>query len=159
VRPDTKRCPECGEDFVHTAETCSDCGVPLRLASELVSGTSPAPVAGADMALLRAEGPAWIEALADALAAEGIASRVAILDPEQHGVRSGVRGAACGLFVAESDHARARRVDAAVERQQIPDLRDHEAADAEDGDEACPACGHALAADAAECPDCGLGFG
>jgi hypothetical protein len=160
MRPDTKRCPECGEEFVHTAVTCSDCDVPLRLASELAGpagdGLPPTP----DLVLLRAEGPAWIDALAEALGAEGIPSRVQIIDPERHGIRSGVRGSACGIFVREADVAAARAVDARVHREQVPDLGAAEAHEASAGEgEGCPACGHELAPDASECPDCGLVFG
>jgi hypothetical protein len=155
VRPDTKRCPECGEDFVHTAVRCSDCGVPLRLASELAAAAagSGLPSTG-ELVLIRAEGPAWIEALAHALRLADIPSRVEIIDPERHGARSGLSGAACGLFVREADVARAREVDARVQRDQIPDLPDEGVAD--DADDTCPACGHALGASDSECPDCGL---
>jgi len=160
VRPDLKRCPECGEDFLHTAQTCSDCGVPLRLASEIESGAadgSGLPPAS-ELVLIRAEGPAWVEGLADRLAAAEIPARVEIIDPERHGIRSGVRGSACGLFVRPEDEARARAIDAEVEREQIPDLDGTEASEAGDGD-ACPACGHTVAPDDAECPDCGLHLG
>ena len=155
MRPEPKRCPECGEEFLHTAERCSDCGVPLRLASELTaeSGLVGLPQAG-ELVLIRAEGPAWVEDLANALRTEDIPSRVEIIDPEQHGARSGLSGTACGLFVREADLARAREIDARVEREQIPDLPvDSASAVAEDG---CPACGQPLAPDDRECPDCGL---
>ena len=154
MRPDTKRCPECGEDFIHTAEICSDCGVPLRLAAELErsEGEAGMPQAG-ELVLIRAEGPAWIETLAGRLRAEGIDSRVEIIDPESYGARSGLSGSACGLFVREADVARAKEIDAEVERDEIPDLP----GDATEGEvEGCPACGHALDAEASECPDCGL---
>jgi len=159
MRPDTKRCPECGEEFVHTAQVCSDCGVPLRLAVELAdpgsdagSGLPPAE----ELVLIRAEGPAWIEMLAERMRAAGVPSRVEIIDPARFGARSGTGGAACGLFVREADLAEARRIDAQVQREQIPDLAGEE--DAE-GSEGCPACGAALAAEAGECPDCGLFLG
>ena len=157
VRPDLKRCPECGEDFLPTAERCSDCGVPLRLAAELEAADAPGEALPdvSQLVLIRAEGPAWVEALADALREAGIPSRVEIIDPERHGIRSGVTGSACGLFVREADAARAREIDARVQRAQIPDLPG-EAADEAEG---CPACGHAAPPDASECPDCGLFFG
>ena len=53
--------------------------------------------------------------------------------------------------------ARAREIDARIEREQIPDVPGDVAA--EEGAEGCPACGHALAPDAEECPDCGLYLG
>jgi hypothetical protein len=157
VRPDTKRCPECGEDFLHTATVCSDCGVPLRLAAELAGSPAGAgqELAG-ELVLLRAEGPAWIEALAERLRAADIPSRVEIIDPERFKARSGVSGTACGLFVRPADLARARAVDAAVQREQIPDLPE-EAGEGES--EGCPACGAAVAPEASECPDCGLFLG
>jgi len=160
VRPEPKRCPQCGEDFLHTAQVCSDCGVPLRLVSELAdpqaaaAGMPPA----SELVLIRAEGPAWIEALAAALRAAEIPSRVEIIDPERYGARSGLSGTACGLFVLERDVARAREIDARVQREQIPDLPDEDAA-GEGADGGCPACGHALSASDSECPDCGLFLG
>jgi hypothetical protein len=156
VRPDLKRCPECGEDFLPAVETCSDCGVPLRLVSELSGAdgaTGLAEVGG--LVLIRAEGPAWIEALADRLRTEGVPSRVAIIDPERHGIRSGVSGSACGLFVREADAARAREIDLQVQQEQIPDLPP---AGGEGEVEGCPACGHPAPPEASECPDCGLFF-
>jgi len=155
MRPEPKRCPECGEEFLHTAQTCSDCGVPLRLASEVAAAGGVAGLpAASELVLIRAEGPAWIESLANALRIEDIPSRIEIIDPEQHGARSGVSGSACGLFVREVDLARAREIDAEVEREQIPDLPAESApAVADDG---CPACGHRVVPEARECPDCGL---
>jgi len=161
MRPEPKRCPECGEDFLHTMERCSDCGVPLRLASELADPETAAGMPPAsELVLIRAEGPAWIEALAGALRAAEIPSRVEIIDPGRHGMRSGVSGTACGLFVLERDVARAREVDARVQREQIPDLPAEQApGGAANVGEGCPACGHALGASDAECPDCGLFLG
>ncbi len=157
VRPDLKRCPECGEDFLPHTEMCSDCGVPLRLASELPEDGGPEGLPDISaLVLIRAEGPAWIEALAGRLRADGIPSRVEIIDPERHGARSGLTGSACGLFVREEDAARARAIDAEVEREQIPDLPSE--GDTEAGEDACPACGTATAG-ASECPDCGLFLG
>jgi len=156
VRPDPKCCPECGEEFVHSAQVCSDCGVPLRLASELAGGAAGGLASAADLVLIRAEGPAWIEALADRLRAEGVPSRVELVDPERASVKSGVSGTACGLFVREADAARAREIDALVQRDQIPDLPPEAVPG---GHEGCPACGHALAPDHDECPDCGLFLG
>lgn len=155
MRPDTKRCPECGEDFLATATVCSDCGVPLRLAAEL-EGAGAGPALEGELVLLRAEGPAWIEQLADRLRAADIPSRVEIIDPERFKARSGVSGTACGLFVRPGDLARAREIDAAVQREQIPDLPES----ASEGEsEGCPACGAAVAPEASECPDCGLFLG
>jgi len=158
MRPEPKRCPECGEEFLHTAERCSDCGVPLRLASELeaAGGVAGLPAAS-ELILIRAEGPAWVDVLATALRAEGIPSRVEIIDPERHGARSGLSGTACGLFVREADLARAREIDAQVEREQIPDLP--AAGTAEEAAGGCPACGHPVASTDPECPDCGLFLG
>jgi hypothetical protein len=153
-----KRCPQCGEDFVHAAQVCSDCGVPLRLVSELAGPQAGAGLPPAsELVLIRAEGPAWIEALAGALRAAEIPSRVEIIDPQAHGARSGLSGTACGLFVMERDVARAREVDARIQREQIPDLPEVEASG--EAGEGCPACGHAIGPDDAECPDCGLFLG
>jgi hypothetical protein len=61
-----------------------------------------------------------------------------------------------GLYV-QSEHAPpARELDGTIAAQLLPE----EAPPLDEGEEeACPACGTALAADAIECPDCGLSFG
>ena len=142
---------------MHTASVCSDCGVPLRLASELAGPAAGAglPAAG-ELVLIRAEGPAWVEALAARLRAADIPSRVEIIDPKRFGARSGLAGSACGLFVREADVARAREIDAIVEREQIPDLPGAAPTEGEGEGEACPACSHPITPDTTECPDCGL---
>ncbi len=167
-----KVCPECRAEFVHTALACSDCGADLVLASEVHRGLGGAgrPMPG-DLVLLRAEGPAWIEALGERLEDAGIPCWTALIDPERAPGRAG----ACALHVRTSDIARAREIDAALEHEQIPDLADLRGPAGEgaahpgpgpsagdEADEACPACGAGLGApgdEAPECPDCGLFFG
>lgn len=173
-----KVCPECRAEFVHTALACSDCGAALVLASEIQRGLGGAGLSMPDdRVLLRAEGPAWIEALGERLEDAGIPCWTELIDPERAPGRAG----ACALHVRESDVARAREIDAALEHEQIPDLADLgyraeplaspvsrpagaglDPTPVEAADEACPACGAGLGAlgdDAQECPDCGLFFG
>ncbi len=130
--------------------------MPLRLASELSGDGALELPPASELVLIRAEGPAWFETLAVALTAAGIRSRVELLDPERVGARSGVSGTACALFVRPKDEARAREIDAAVHRDQVPDLEHAESV--EGHGEGCPACGHAVPDDATDCPDCGLTF-
>lgn len=151
---ETKRCPSCGEEFLHTVMRCSDCGSDLRLASEVTGAPEDGMPPVSELELIRAEGPAWIEALAARLADQGIDSRVEIIDIAKHGARSGSGDVACGLFVRPGDVQRAREIDAAVQREQIPDVEESHQQGGEC--EHCPACGSDVPDAAPECPDCGL---
>jgi hypothetical protein len=156
-----KYCPRCGEEFVLSASTCSDCGVPLGF-------DAPDPSAGPPLELPAAEGllslrhaeVSWIEGLAEALGEAGIPSRVELpTEADDRRVQGRGMGAVrCTIFVRPEDGSAAARIDADFARTQVPDLPDE--ADAAWGEaDACPGCGSALAADSEECGDCGLAFG
>lgn len=156
-----KVCPRCGEEYVLTASTCVDCGVPLGFEGPAAGGVvvPELPDTGDLVAVRHAEVP-WIEGLAGALADAGIASRVALpQEADERRVQARGMGAIrCTLFVRPEDAPAAARIDAAFARTQVPDLPDE--TDAGWGEaEACPGCATPLAADAAECPECGLAFG
>ena len=59
------------------------------------------------------------------------------------------------MWVLPADLERSRVIDEEFLRGQIPDLP-VEGPELAGGDDACPACGEAAPADAAECPGCGL---
>jgi hypothetical protein len=151
-----RRCPRCREEYVATAITCVDCGVALVSEGEL--GEAPVTELPASDALVqvRVENPVWIRALAERLAEEGIPSRVELLDSDSLAARR--HGAPCSLWVRPEDAERARQVDAALRRSQLPDLPEDASPEWRDA-EGCPACGSALEPEAAECSECGLSFG
>jgi hypothetical protein len=156
-----KVCPRCGEEYVLTASTCVDCGVPLGFEGPgaVVAPSFELPPA-ADLVAVRHAEVSWIEGLAAALADAGVPSRVEL--PTEADTRrvqgAGMGAIRCTLFVRPSDAAAAARIDAEFARTQVPDLpEDAESAWGEA--EACPGCGTPIAADAAECPECGLAFG
>ena len=153
-----KICPSCGEEYVHSATTCVDCGVPLGFEAP---ASPEAPELGASdrlVPLRHAEVP-WIEGLAHALAEAGIPSRVVLPDePDLRRVQGRGTGALrCTLYVRSEDAAAAAEVDTEFARGQVPDLPE----DAGSGwaeTEACPGCGAPLSTQAEECPECGLAF-
>jgi ribosomal protein L40E len=156
-----KVCPRCGEEYVLTATTCVDCGVTLGFegpAAEAAPGLDLPPAA--DLVALRHAEVSWIEGLAAALADAGVPSRVELptAADERRVQGAGMGAIRCTLFVRPADVAAAARIDADFARTQVPDLP--EEADAAWGEaEVCPGCSAPLAADAAECPECGLSFG
>jgi len=158
-----KVCPRCGEEYVLTASTCADCGVPLGFEGPEADAQGPAAAElppAADLLALRHAEVSWIEGLAGALADAGIPSRVELpTAADQRRVQGAGMGAIrCTLYVRPSDGAAAARVDAAFARTQVPDLPETSESDWGEA-EACPGCGTPIAADAAECRECGLAFG
>jgi ribosomal protein L40E len=152
-----KICPECGEEYVHTVQRCRDCDVPLGHDAPIAAPVLDLPPSEELVAVRNAEVP-WIEGLANALAAEGIPSRVELPRREDKSVQSRGMGAIrCNIFVRSQDAEEAARIDAAFARTQVPDMPEAESTWGEA--EVCPGCGTALAADATECAECGLSFG
>jgi ribosomal protein L40E len=158
-----KICPRCGEEYVLTASTCADCGVPLGFegpaAGEPAAALELPPTS--ELVPLRHAEVSWIEGLAAALAEAGIPSRVEL--PDEADLRGRVQRAGtgairCTLYVRPEDAPAAARVDAEFTRTQVPDLPE-DATSAWSEAETCPGCGTPLAPDAGECPECGLAFG
>lgn len=154
-----KICPSCGEEYVHEATTCVECGVPLgfeppaaREAPELGPTDRLVPLRHAEVS--------WIEGLAHALAEAGIPSRVAL--PDEQDLRRvqgrGTGALRCTLSVRSEDAAAAAEIDAEFARTQVPDLPSGAGGSAWAETEACPGCSTPLPADAEECPECGLAF-
>jgi hypothetical protein len=150
-----KLCPSCREEYVATVERCPACGVALVAAAEAVFGAPEALPPAAELVQVRVEHPSWIETLAEHLAAEGIPSRVELVASDRPATRGAP--APCALFVRPADAERARAIDAALLRSQLPDLPEDVSSEWSEA-EACPACGAALEAEAAECGGCGLAF-
>lgn len=150
-----KLCPRCREEYVATVERCPACGVALVAAPDAVLEDPEALPPASELVRVRVEHPSWIETLAEELAAEGIPSRVELVAADRPATRGAP--APCALYVRPADAERARAVDAALLRSQLPDLPEHVSSEWSDA-EACPACGAALEPEAAECAGCGLAF-
>lgn len=156
-----KFCPRCGEEYVLTASTCNDCGVPLGFDAPDPGAAPPLELPASDGLLsLRHAEVSWIEGLAEALGEAGIPSRVELpTEADERRVQGRGMGAIrCTIFVRPEDGPAAARIDADFARTQVPDLPDE--TDAAWGEaDACPGCGSALDTDAEECGECGLSFG
>jgi hypothetical protein len=147
-------CPECGEEYLPTVLRCVDCGVSLVAeapARAAAPGELP-PVS--ELLCVRTGSLAIAQGLSAELAEAGITHRIQAVSPEAGAEPRRPDALPYGVYVREQDAAAAAAVDHAFLRSQLPDLP----ADAEAGagGEGCPACGAPVAADAAECPDCGL---
>jgi hypothetical protein len=155
-----KVCPECRAEHTRTTERCADCGVPLVHPDALPTEAAPVELPPASaLSCVRVAPLPWIRALSEALEQAGVSHRVeqataADAPPEQN--TEVFDGAALfGLYVEESAGAAARELDRAIAVQVLPE----EAPPLAEGEQdACPACGAALAATATECPECELVF-
>jgi hypothetical protein len=152
----TRHCPDCGEEYVRAATECVECRVPL------VSGASAGVVSPgelppiAQLVCLRAASLAFARGLSEQLAQAGISHRIEAAHEEGEEVALRRPGANLpyGVYVRSADVPAALEVDREYLRTAIPDLPPD--AEQASGEEVCPACGAALAPDAAECSDCGL---
>jgi hypothetical protein len=152
-----KLCPECGEEYVHSAVRCVHCDVDLVHAEEMperdVGAELPPP---AELTAIRVASAGWALALSERLVEAGIPHRIEEVAEETGDAGSRAAGP-YGVYVRAADAARARALDGEQLAREIPDLpEDWEAAPEGEG---CPACGAALPEAAAECPDCGLSLG
>jgi len=150
-----KRCPECGEEYVHTVLVCAECGVTLVLAGEPIPVRELPPAS--DLLRVRTANLAWAHSFSDLLAEAGIAHRV---EPEDDSARvTGVPADAqlCSVFVRPEDREQAARLDAQHLRSQIPDVPEDFAGGAIEEDR-CPACGEPADLAGPECASCGLAF-
>jgi ssDNA-binding Zn-finger/Zn-ribbon topoisomerase 1 len=149
-------CPECEGEFVATALACPDCGVALVTAAALEQREVESLPPASELVCVRAASVGWAQALSGLLAEEGIPHRIeaASEDGEEVSRRPGVT-LPYGVYVRAQDVEKAREIDTAFMKSQIPDLPDDHELAAPDA-EGCPACGETLAPDASECPECGL---
>ena len=150
---DFQICPSCKGEFTLLVDRCTECDV------DLVSpGTDEFPPAS-ELVCVRVAPVQWIEALSNALEDRQVPHRVEPIAPDAipEGVEPVGAGELVGLFVDDEGEEIARSLDAQIAAQVQPEQ--HVEALAEGEVESCPACGEELAADAAECPECGLAFG
>jgi hypothetical protein len=159
-----KVCSSCGQEYQSWATECSDCGVSLDLApgEKLAPATRAAP-ALEELVALRLGGPWELQALAEALQAQGISSRIDAYPPgdpisaPRVRAQQGQRGDAArlGIYVSRPDLEAAREVAEEVAARDLPDV---DAAGAAHDPTACPACGEPTPENAAACSACGLEF-
>ncbi|MCS5635390.1 MAG: hypothetical protein NZ990_02660 [Myxococcota bacterium] len=156
---DFQVCPSCRDEFTLAVFECSKCGVALVSPDLIAPEPEPEDFPEVDVLECVRVGPLpWTRAISAALTEAGIAHRV---EPDTRSVAEGgvdperFGGAALyGTWVRPEELAGARAVDS-----EIFAIFEAEAAPVAAGSEACPACETPLAADALECPDCGLVFG
>jgi hypothetical protein len=152
-----KICPECGEEYLHSAQRCVHCDVALEHAERLETRAPDELPPIAELHCIRAASSSWAMGLSEELSAAGIAHRVEAVGGEQSAeVRRPGREHPCGVYVRVQDVAAAERIDARFFASQMPDLPEGFDSSTAAPDDACPACGDPLAPEAAECPGCGL---
>ncbi len=159
--PTHRLCPECRTEYLLTAERCADCDVALVHPDDVPEEAPPEELPPAsELTGVRVAPLAWMRALSGALQERGVAHRIEPARPGDapEGQRPDVFGNVqlFGLYVPEEAAAEAREIDGSIAAQLLPE---EAPALAGDEQEACPACGTALSADAVECPECGLAFG
>ncbi|MEE3328837.1 MAG: hypothetical protein VX252_15975 [Myxococcota bacterium] len=156
---DYRICPSCEEEFTLSVTECPDCHVSLAFPDgEATPSAPPAFPEKAELRCVRVGPLPWTRALSDKLTEAGIAHRVETdtrseeeggVDPRRFGGED-----LYGTWVRPEEAEAAGVIDteifAPLEVDQAPDAA---------ADEACPACGAALPAEAMSCSDCGLSFG
>ena len=153
-----KRCPECGEEYVHSVQVCPDCGVALVLAGESV----PIPVRRAAARVgpgARAHGDRRLGAQLLGPARRGghpAPRRARGRFRAGHGGPAPTRNSAACSCGRRTGSGR-RQLDAEHLRSQIPDMPEDFAGGAAE-DDRCPACGEPADLAAPECASCGLAF-
>lgn len=152
-------CPRCRAEYLVGVLECADCGTQLvsEHGLERVGYEEIPPVSA--LSCVRAASVGWARGLSLQLSQAGIPHRLEAVSEE--GQEENVRGEPdallpYGVWVLEADLLAAREVDENFLRSQIPDLPEDLGAAEMTGDDACPACGTAVAPEVQECPDCGL---
>jgi len=153
-----KVCPECAEEYVHTASICVHCDVPLVLAGErpVERAVDELPPAS-ELVCVRAASVGWAMSLSQHLADAGIPHRIQAAQPDADDGASRRPGQNLpyGVFVLAEHAEEAARIDLAHTERQIPDIPE-DFGQSEISADACPACGTSIETAATECPDCGL---
>ena len=153
-------CPQCGDEYTLIPSECAECRVPLVFPDELAPEVAPeAFPPTAELECVRIGPLPWTRALSGALEQAEIRHRVEpdLRSEAEGGIdRSTFDGAdVFGTWVRRPDIEAAQEIDKIVfahvhgQEDDAPDAA---------ADEVCPACQSPLAANALECPDCGLSF-
>jgi hypothetical protein len=162
IEPHYKVCPACRTEYMLVATRCADCDVDLVDAAALAAADAALEAfpPASELECVRVAPVGWVRALSEALQQRGVTHRVepASASDAPDGQSPDVFGGAqlFGLYVQSEHVSRARDLDDSIAAQVLPE----EAPTLAEGEqEACPACSTELAANATECPDCGLVFG
>jgi len=150
-----RRCPECGEEYVHTVMVCAECGVALILAGDPIPVRELPP--SSQLLRVRAATPSWARSFSDLLTDAGIAHRVEVEGDPARAADGPADAQLFSVFVRPEDGEEVARLDALHLRSQIPDVPEDYAAGAV-GEGLCPACGEPADLAAPECASCGLAF-
>jgi hypothetical protein len=152
-----KMCPECREEYMHSAELCVHCDVPLVHADHAEEAASSLPPAS-ELCCVRAASVGWATGLSERLRDAGIAHRIQAVGDDADSDGSVARpgqNLPYGVYVQQEDLAAATEIDLSHLSSEIPDLPEgYEIEESTEG--ACPACGDPVDATASECPGCGL---
>jgi len=153
-----KICPECGEEYLHTASVCIHCDVPLvlegeRPAQRAVEELPPA----SELVCVRAASVGWAMSLSEHLVEAGIPHRIqaAESDADEGSRRKPGQNLPYGVFVLAEHAVIAARIDLAHTGRQIPDIPE-DFGQSEISADTCPACGESIAPSQTECRECGL---
>jgi len=156
-----KFCPECRDEFVHSATICVGCDVPLVLEGELGAdrGEELPPIS--ELVCIRASAVGWARALSEKLAEAGIPHRIQAAgadDGEGEGEQQKPgENLPYGVYVLDEDVEEATKIDLEHTNSEIPDIPEgFEGAQSDVADDACPACGDPIVPTTDECPGCGL---
>lgn len=147
-------CPMCRGEYRPEIVRCASCDIDLVAPGHVPHSSDDLPPDLPGLVVLRVEAVDWCRRLLDDLAGEGIPARLDLAtDPSDCSTRScAIRYA---VRVRQQDAARARMVDEARVRREIPGWDDDDEA-GEPADDRCPACGERVATDAESCPACEL---
>ena len=148
-----KHCSHCDAQFDDATARCVHCQRKLRGAPATATGSTQPT-----LALLAERQPIFAAPLLDALTeAEIPFEPVGKGNTHEVNVHRGSSGrrARVAIFVPAEHLERARAVEADLLARTLPDLPEGYDPNSSVGGE-CPACGHPLPMEAAECADCGL---
>ena len=155
-----RRCPECGEEYLHSVAVCPDCGVALVLEGESMPARS-APAGdlapASDLHRVRTATMTWARSFSDLLDEVGVPHRVELEDDSVRVAGIPADEQLCSVFVRPEDGERAAQLDAQLLRSQIPDMPEDFVTGPVEDDQ-CPACGEPADLAAPECGSCGLAF-
>jgi hypothetical protein len=158
VKP-PKFCPECRDEYIHSATICVDCDVPLVFEGELgADGAGELPPIS-ELVCIRASAVGWAKALSEKLAEAGIPHRIqaAGADDGEGDQQKPGENLPYGVYVLEEDVEDATEIDLEHTNSEIPDIPEGFENAGPDGDgETCPACGDPITPTTDECPGCGL---